>query len=137
MDRHFAKTDDPEHDAAEFRMQSVGERDEWAKVFPLELPSTHRLEYSWHPTRGAAPVNDASAMVLRLRVVPKDVEEPANLPPSLEAHRAAVRKELEKLSKADLITRAAELGVTLTDTQTKPVMVAALLEKLVTVPASA
>jgi hypothetical protein len=138
MNREFRKQqDDDQHDVAEFQMQSASERDEWSRVFPLDLPATHRLAHAWHAPGVAAPTTGPDGMVLRLRVVPRaelagetvdGAGEGADGRPAPPRTADALRRELERLSKADLVTRAAEVGLALAEPQTKPVMVAALLE---------
>jgi hypothetical protein len=135
MNRAVEKIEgDESHDMMTFTLEGEREYQEYARVFPDPLPSTHRLAYRWDE-------NDRGQRVLKVRVVPVPAGGPGKQPPAPPAtptndgtpnDRAAAtearRKELDARTKADLQTLGAELGLDLVDAQTKAQMVALILE---------
>lgn len=117
---------DSSHDEMILVMQSSGERDMYQRVFPNPIPDTHELFAEWDPTN----------MQVRVGVRPRLVAEVAGraeiLSRRLTTAVDGVRKELEKLSKADLETRAAELGIAdkIPGSATKAQMVAEIVKRM-------
>lgn len=132
MDRFVQKIEgDESHDLMGFEMQGEREYQEYARVFPDPLPSTHRLAYRWD-------TNDRGQKVLKLRVVPVAAQRPAGgtagatttTAPTADQAAAveARRKELDAKTKADLQTIGATVGLDLSGELTKAQMVAQILE---------
>lgn len=135
MDRAVEKIEgDESHDMMTFTTQGEREFQEWARVFPDDLPSTHELRHRWVD-------NDRGQRVLQVRVFPRGAaglrpHDEANGPLVVDAPGGKVdpaalearRKELAERKKEDLQTLGAELGLDLADSLTKAQMVALILE---------
>lgn len=121
--------DDSSHDRMIFVMQSARERDEYARTFPNPIPDTHELTATWddtgmHLVLALRPRVEAqiAGRAARTRGAGGRLAEVVN----------AARKELDKLTKADLMIKAAEygLGDKLPSSATKPEIIAQVLRRM-------
>ena len=121
---------DDSHSKLTLGFASTDQEQEYLRIFPREMPATHRLAYRWiEQSKGPA----------RLTIWPESsVEMPGTVTnakwtvqldsltqsPEIDSARIA---ELEKLSPDDLLTKAAENGIPTKDGKGKNKSRAALI----------
>lgn len=103
---------DASHDERIISMQGVKERDAWMRCIPHPIPDTHHVVIEW-----------IDPMRLRIACVPKPAAAVAAETPETAP---AVPPALAEASKEDLVTRAAELGVTVNPKWSRAQLVAAV-----------
>jgi len=126
----------PSHSRQSHTFQGAGERDQWLRVYPHPMPSTHRLRYEWvGPMQldvWAEPIEpDRKETVLKVEPVAGELtaEQRRGVDSGTTGPAPAEQAELEALSMEELVTRATEAGIKVPRKSSKAQIAALILAK--------